>query len=69
MGRKNITTRLKRQHKTRKELAAASGYSLQYVYSTLNGKDRLPKSTEAKYDEVLTEWENGGKNGKKEQGI
>ena len=69
MGRKNITTRLKRQHKTRKELAAASGYSLQYVYSTLNGKDKLPKRTEARYDEVLTMWETARENAKKEAGV
>lgn len=68
MGRKNITARLKRLRKTRRELANASGYSLQYVYSTLNGKDRLTKHTESIFDDALRRWEAEAGSAKKETG-
>lgn len=57
MGKKNIVNRLRRLHKTRIDLAKESGYSVAYVRSTLNGKDKLPKPTEARFDDILRKWE------------
>lgn len=69
MGRKSVTAKMHLLRMTRRELAKRTGYSLQYVYGTLNGKDRLPKRTEECYLQALSEWEQELRKTQKETGM